>query len=94
MPTHDYTCHSCNETKERWVPLKYFDDVQPCDKCGKKLERLFPMTGATHGDEAPWLRTATEFLKDGEPETIHNNPIASRTEYNRLLKEKGLEPVG
>ena len=94
MPRHDYKCKKCDTTEEKFVPLQDFDETQLCEVCGKDLERLFPMDGATHGDEAAWLRTATEFLKDGEPHTIHKNPISSRKEYKQLLKEKGLEPVG
>ena len=93
MPLYDFKCGNCDKIEEKAVPLKDFDKPQYCD-CGTQLDRQFPMNGATHGDEAPWLATTTEFLKDGEEETIYNNPVSSRTEYNRLLKDKGLEPRG
>lgn len=91
---HDYKCVKCDITEEKFVPLKDYDSPQYCDECNTKLERLFPMVGATHGDEAPWLSSTTEFLKDGDPNVVYNHPVASRGEYNKLMKEKGLEPVG
>ena len=94
MPSHDYKCKDCDTTEERVVKLIDFDEPQLCDECGAVLERQFPRRGATHGDEAAWFRTTTEFLKDGEEGTIHRHPVENRTEYNRLLKEKGLVPVG
>jgi len=94
MPTHDYECPKCVKTVERFVPLAKFEEPQKCDTCGGVLERQFPRVGATHGDEAPWLRSTTEFLKDGDPAIVHNSPVSSRKEYNKLLREKGLEPAG
>lgn len=94
MPTYDFECKKCDTVEEKVIPLKDYDELQSCDKCKSKLERLFPMVGSTHGDEAPWLNSTTEFLKDGEPGVIHRHPVASRTEYNQLLKQKGLEPAG
>lgn len=94
MPRHDYYCKKCKVTDERFVNLVDLDMVQYCEKCGEKVDRQFPKIGVTHSDEAPWLSTTTEFLKDGEAETIHRNPVRTRTEYNKLLKEKGLIPVG
>ena len=94
MPRHDYKCIDCGTTEERFVPLKDFPQSQFCDKCKAELERQFPKMGATHGDEAPWLNSTTEFLKEGEEKAIHKHPVSSRTEYNKLLKEKGLEPAG
>lgn len=94
MPRYDFKCHKCDSVEEKFVPLKDYEEIQICEKCGEDLERLFPLVGATHGDEAAWLRTTTEFLKDGDERTIYKNPVASRAEYKRLLKEKGLEPAG
>lgn len=90
---YDFKCGNCDSTVERSVRLKDFDVPQYCD-CGTEMERQFPMQGATHGEEAAWLRTTTEFLKDGEDETIHRHPVSTRGEYKKLLKDKGLEPVG
>lgn len=94
IPTYDFKCAKCDTTKEEVVPLADYDKVQSCDVCGEDLERLFPMVGATHGDEAAWLSDTTEFLKDGDPGMIHRHPVSSRTEYTKLLREKGLEPAG
>lgn len=94
MPAYDFKCNKCDTTDERVIPLKDFDEPQFCGECKSVLERQFPMVGATHGDEAPWLNSTTEFLKDGEEGSIHRHPVESRTEYNKLLKEKGLEPAG
>lgn len=93
MPTHDYECKQCNKIEEKFIFIRDLDLPQLC-KHGHKQDRLFPKIGATRRDEAPWLRTTTEFLKDGDEETIYKNPVQSRTEYNKLLKEKGLVPVG
>lgn len=92
-PVHDYECKECDKTEEKFVPLADLDLPQRC-KHGHVQRRLFPKNGATHCDEVAWIRSTTEFLKDGEPETIHRNPVTTRTEYNKLLKEKGLHPVG
>lgn len=65
-----------------------------CHKCDIEMERLFPMQGSTHGDEAPWLESTTAFLKEDNDKVIRRDPVRSRTEYKKLLKEKGLVPVG
>lgn len=93
MPNHDYTCGNCGNEEERFVPLNNLDEMQFCS-CGTELKREFPMNGATFGDEAPWLASTTEFLKEGDPDKIYREPVSSRKEYNMLLKEKGLTPVG
>lgn len=93
MPNYDFKCEPCNRVRERYVPLKHFDLPQHCPQCQGQMKRLVS-SGGIQVDGAPWLRSTTEFLKDGEEETIYNNPVTSRKEYNRLLKDKGLEPVG
>lgn len=94
MPRHDYSCAKCKKTEERYVALMHLGLSQNCENCGQKLERLFPKMGATHSDEVAWVRDTTEFVKDGEPETVYNDPVTTRTELKKLLKEKGLHPVG
>lgn len=79
---------------ERFVPLKDLNLPQLCEFCEEPLERQFPKIGATHRDEAVWIPSTTEFLKDGEDETVHHYPVTTRGEYNKLMKEKGLHPVG
>lgn len=93
MPRHDYTCVNCGNKEERFVPLDKLEEMQFCS-CGMELRREFPIIGATHGDETSWIESTTEFIKDGEPETLRYDPVKSRTELKKLLKEKGLEPVG
>ena len=92
MPNYDFKCNHCNKTTERYVSLKDFDLPQYC-KCSRTMKRLISKK-AIQTDGAKWLRDTTEFLKDGEEEVVYNDPVTSRKEYNRLLKEKGLIPVG
>jgi putative FmdB family regulatory protein len=40
MPNYLFTCLECGHTYERHVPLKDFDAIMPCPKCGNDSERV------------------------------------------------------
>lgn len=97
MPAYDYKCPECGNIEEKILSINQLD-IQwfACEwhTIPVKMNRIISSSGATHGDEAPWIESTTEFIKDGEPETLRYDPVKSRTEFKKLLKEKGLEPVG
>lgn len=40
VPTYDFTCISCDVTKE--IQLSFEDNIRPtCDKCGEFLNKVF-----------------------------------------------------
>lgn len=86
MPTYDYRCPNCQAIIEVFLPLADLNEPQKCSCDGTMKRTISGGHGGTHGDEAAWLRTMTLPLCRPKDE-----PITSRTQYNRIMKEKGLE---
>lgn len=45
MPNYEYTCIHCDTDEDRNVPIDY-RDLQKCDKCGNRLNRVWSFNGA------------------------------------------------
>ena len=89
MPVYDYECPWCGEQFEMIVPVKEYDCIQQCPKCGSTSERIIT---SGHGGiqcdsqtDVKWLPSACKnLLPDG------HKPIETRGEYRRYLKEHGV----
>jgi len=96
MPIYEYQCEQCCHVQDAVLKISELETAHViCDECKGDCKRIISKSGATHGDEAAWLASTTETLKGGASEAeIYHNPVASRTEYKKLCKEKGFTPIG
>ena len=84
MPIYEFQCLQCEERKEKYRRIVDIDMLTFCD-CGSSMKRLVSSLGATHGDKASWVESTSEML---------GQKVTTRTEYNKVLKEKNIVPVG
>lgn len=38
---YDFKCNNCNITEERFIPLRFWNEPQFCEKCGNRLVKQF-----------------------------------------------------
>ena len=99
MPLYEYVCHDCKKTRAFVTTVENRPDVNrkyPC-ACGGKMGRncrSFSVKGDAAKGQASWIADTTEFIKDGDEETLHFNPVKSRAEMEQICKDKGLIPCG
>lgn len=98
MPVYEYRCRKCGEVEGfvRTVENRPGEKV-PCMICAGVMWRVISQI-AVQSDSArcssKWVESTTEFIKDGEEETLHFNPVKSRTEMLEICEKKGLIPAG
>lgn len=87
MPTYEHYCQSCDSVTEDVCMVADRKQFVVCKSCGGSAERIMstPAIRCDSGTDVPWLASACKTLqKDGE------QPIESRSQYKRYLKDKGI----
>lgn len=89
MPTYEYGCQTCGNNFEVIRKISDMRRQEHCPVCAE-LAPIKVSRGFTHGDEAAWLndeQTRGALLDDS---SINRNESFTRTEYKKVLKEKGI----
>jgi len=89
---YDYQCQKCKNNFELIFPLKEFDIKPDCPDCGGKSKKLLTL-GGIQDDHPVWLdESIIRQLQDTDDPNTRR--ITSRTEYNKHLKDNGIQPTG
>jgi putative FmdB family regulatory protein len=89
MPTYEYRCQTCGLLHEKVSKIKDMTRQDECPRC-HDMAPIIVSKGVTLSDEAAWLndyRVRGALQDDTE---IRRNPEWNRTEYKKVLKEKGI----
>lgn len=88
MPTYEHYCQSCDHITEHVCKIAERKQFVLCEECGGSAERIISAKGSVRGDDMPpWMR-APELL--GCLQNSAERPIQTRSEYNRLIKERNI----
>lgn len=92
MPTYEYLC-DCGNRFEVIRKMKDMRREEYCPLCND-LGLLMVSKGYTHGDEAAWLneeQVRGTLLDDSQ---YKRNETFTRSEYKKVMKEKGVVERG
>ncbi len=93
MPLYDYECELCGEIQERFFKQEHFPPMVPCKECPGMAKKIISFQGGLKGEYPNWIDDSVRWALQTETER-RNNPIKSRSDWERTLKEKDLVPVG
>lgn len=86
MPLYSYKCLSCGNEFDEICKVKDRKQYASCPICGGKGDRIIVSGhGGVQTDTPAWI--------DNEVRVCLGEPVQTRTELNRVLKEKNLEPA-
>jgi len=86
MPLYEYECKVCGQIFEKAYKLDDADKTPACPYCGPSVVKI--LSAKILRDEPTWLNDEVRgVLQDTEAE----KPIENRTDYNRYLKDNGIE---
>lgn len=88
-PLYEYQCQECNKIHERTFRIVDFPENIPCVECGGRANKIISLGAIQTDGDVKWLPSAVKVL---QPD--HERPIATRGEYKRYLKDKGIQPIG
>jgi putative FmdB family regulatory protein len=89
MPLYQYHCKKCNTTTDFFSKISEKPDFIIC-VCGEESGKILSAS-CVIGDEMPkWMRHP-EVL--GSLQNSAEKPIQSRSEYNRYIKQRGVEEI-
>jgi len=90
MPLYDYECEDCGIEIEEVFKM---DEKPTSIECGGCHSTMYPVMVEGHGgiqtDKPKWIDDSVRGALQGDDE----KPIETRTDYNRALKEKNVEPI-
>ena len=90
MPTYEYRCEECGN--EFSVSCRIADrNEQNCPVCHSK-PKMVVSQGFTFGDEPVWLDDSVRNAIQ-DPKEAAMNPVISREQYKKILKEKDIVPL-
>ena len=89
MPTYEYLCKGCDTTYEKIFRMDDFPDEIKCNICNGRAHKIISLSAIKTDNDVPWLASASKVLVKE-----HERPLETRTEYNRYLKDNGLQPAG
>lgn len=84
MPLYEYECSECKNEFEEICKVRDRRKDPPCPICGGPGRRVLS-TSNIQTDTPAWI--------DDQVRTCLGEPVRTRTELNRVLKEKNLEPA-
>jgi len=91
MPLYEFECPHCFSRQDRVFRMDACPIAVRCSQCGKSAKKIisFGHGGIQTDNDVPWLPSAVQVLQSD-----HERPIQTRGEYNRYLKDKGIQPAG
>ena len=88
MPIYEYKCKKCRRVTEKWFKINEIQDRIKC-VCGKTAKKVISHGAIKTDGDVKWLESARMTL---QPD--YERPLTTRGEYNKYLKNKGLESIG
>lgn len=98
MPLYDYFCTFCGKTDERFFKIADKPDEYECECGGTKKKAITFGHGGIFREEPTWMsgeggEQMRECLQDSDRLRAGlDEPIRTRSHYNRHLKEHGIIP--
>ena len=90
MPLYDYECSGCEYKHEVMLKVADLADRMECPLCSSTMDRILVGGHGGFQSECPsWIDDTVRGALQGDGEA----PISTRTDYNRALKEKNIEPI-
>ena len=92
MPIYEYHCRLCKKVTEKYCKVTRIPRRIRCS-CGRLAKRQLSAHGAVHTDgDVKWIPSARMVLQpDSE---LRTNPIETRSQYNKYLKDHNLACIG
>ncbi len=87
---YEYRCKMCNHIEDVYATLADRPPSIVCPKCNMTATRIISYSQGIQRDEPTWLDSAKKTACTEGAE----KRIATRTEFNKYLKEKGIAHVG
>lgn len=90
MPLYDYECPDCGHSVERVFTVKGKPERIGCGECGNAMNSVI-----IHGHGGIQTETPKWLGKDVNDAILGDDdrPVATRTEYNKILKDRKIEPI-
>ena len=88
MPIYEFKCKQCQRITERIFRVSECPGRIKC-ACGKMAKKILSRGTVLTDDNVSWLPSAVKVL---QPD--YERPIETRKEYEKYLKNKGLECIG
>ena len=90
MPLYDYLCEDCGHKEEIILKVADLTDKIECPLCYSTMDRVIVLGHGGFQTEHPtWIDDDLRGALQGDDEA----PIRNRTDYNRALKAKNVEPI-
>ncbi len=86
MPLYEYGCDHCGAVTEQVFKMASKPDTVSCPECGRDARQRVAI-GGIESDEPAWL------YEPGVRESLQppeERPVATRSEYRRYLKDRGI----
>lgn len=93
MPTYEYKCDVCEYDFEINCKISEYKREVNCPMCRDRA-RVQVSIGATFGDEAAWINEPEVRGSIQSPEEVLKNPVLTRSEYKKVLSDKGIVERG
>lgn len=91
MPINEYGCKYCKKITEVWNRANQIKRKIRCE-CGRMSHLQISLcAGHTDGD-VKWLESASKVLQPDRE--LRTNPIKTRSQYKKYLKDNNLACVG
>jgi len=92
MPIYDYECRDCGQEQERIFNIEEKPSEIGCPICRGTAHPIISFNGGVKTEHPTWLDESVRWAIQTEPER-HVNPVQTRSQYERVLREKNFVPV-
>ena len=89
MTVYSYQCNNCTQEFDAVLPLAEYDKPQECPFCGGETKKVMSV-GGVQTSHPVWLdQSVRNQLQDTDSP---HNPIESREQLEKHLKDNGIVP--
>ena len=93
MPTYEYRCAHCGNEFDLVRKMGNHNQFEHCPECDFEA-KLTVSRSTVFGEEAAWLNEPTVRGALQDDSEIRKQPTMHRSEYKKLLKDKGIVERG